>query len=59
MTRVFMICDAYEHGVGQGASGYQQTEKEQLASAYTDPELREAYGYGFDRGQRHYFAEGA
>lgn len=53
VSRVVMLCDAYEHGYGQGLH-YPPEEKPRLASAYAEADLREAYELGFDKGAEGY-----
>ena len=48
ISRVFMICDAYESGIGHGLEedGFSRGE-----DYYDDPELAEAYTIGYEEGQ--------
>lgn len=45
ITKVFMICNAYESGYGHG---FNADGKD--GSYYSDPDLNEAYKYGYEQG---------
>ena len=47
VTRVYMICDAYESGFGHGLQDDGHDDGKDL---YADPELAEAYTLGYTVG---------
>lgn len=47
-SRVYMICNAYESGIGHGLKG---DGLDEARTRHADPELGEAYQIGYDQGQ--------
>jgi len=51
VSRVYMICHAYEAGVGKGRDG-QDVPNPYPTNAPLSAELHEAWGYGYDEGRQ-------